>query len=32
MISIELEIHDVDDVIELYNILAQIKEMIGIAD
>jgi hypothetical protein len=29
MISIELAICDVDDVIELYNILAQIKEMIG---
>lgn len=32
MIRIEFVIHDEDDVIGLYNILAQIKEMIGLAD
>ena len=29
MISIELVIHDEDDAFEIYNILAQIKELIG---
>lgn len=32
MIKIEIRIHDVDDVIEFVDILAQVKEMIGNAD
>lgn len=32
MIRIEIVLHDDDDAIELYNILAQFREMIGRAD